>query len=73
MYVTLAYVSGSVMTGVILYFFLDLVVVEAVIKHGYNLEPVGSGLDSYMVQNSINTLFYVVMDRRIDNVKEIKK
>ena len=67
------YQSSSILWGIFLYYFLDLIVVDYILRRVFGLVQIDAGIDSYMVQNNVNTIFYVIMDRRIESVGEIKK
>ena len=36
-------------TGLILYFFIDLFVYDAIVRYAFKLEQIDAGIDSYMV------------------------
>ena len=67
------YQSSSFLWSIFLYFFLDLYVADLVFRKVFGLVQIDAGIDSYMVQNNVNTIFYVVMDRRIESINEVKK
>ena len=46
---------------------------DLVLSKVFGLVQIDAGIDSYMVQNNVNTIFYVVMDRRIESINEVKK
>lgn len=73
LFLLLAYLSSSVLWGAFLYFLVDLWVMKFILLHVFGLVQIDAGIDSYMVQNNVNTIFYVVMDRRIESVREVKK
>ena len=47
-YLVCAYCTGF-FTGLILYFFIDLFVYDAIVRYAFKLEQIDAGIDSYMV------------------------
>lgn len=63
--------TNSFVLAVAFYFVLDQIVVDQILRSLFSLEQVEGGLD--MQLRIVNTCFYVVMDRKISSIKEIKR
>jgi hypothetical protein len=72
-YYILLKISGSYMTSLFIYLFLDLILMDIVLMETRGLKKLKAGLDSFMVDLAIINCFYVTLDRKIEDIEEIKQ
>lgn len=72
-YGLMTFATGSYIIALALYYIVDLLVIDYLLKIIFGLEKVAAGLDANFISMNVNTCYYVVLDQRIENIKELKK
>ena len=72
-YYILLKLSGSYFTATFIYLFLDLVIMDIVLLETRGLRKLKSGLDSFFKDLAIINCFYVTLDRKVNDIEEIKQ
>ena len=71
-YYLLVKLSGSYFTAMLIYLFLDLVLMDIILMETRGLKKLKAGLDSFFKDLAIINCFYVTLDRKVENIEEIK-
>jgi len=72
-YYLLLKITGSYFTATWIYLLLDLVIMDMVILETRGLRKLKSGLDSFFKDLAIINCFYVTLDRKVEDIEEIKQ
>lgn len=71
-YYLLLKLSGSYLTATIIYLLLDLVLMDLILMETRGLKKLKAGLDSFFKDLAIINCFYVTLDRKVEDIEEIK-
>ena len=72
LYYVCANFAGGYIVGYLLYLFLDLVVMDFALKNIWGLTKLGTGLDSVFLELEIINCFYITLDKKMDQIQDIK-
>jgi uncharacterized membrane protein len=65
-YSACAMYTGGYFVGLLLYLFLDLVVMDLALKYIWGLTKLAPGLDSVFLELAIVNCFYITLDKKMD-------
>jgi len=71
-YYVLLKITGSYFKATVIYLFLDLIIMDIVLMETRGLRKLKSGLDSIFKDLAIINCFYVTLDRKVEDIEEIK-
>jgi hypothetical protein len=71
-YTACAHLAQGYILGYFLYLFLDLVIMDAYLYIRFGLKKLKAGLDSFFKDLGIINCFYVTLDRKMEDIIDLK-
>ena len=68
----LSFFTWNLLYGALLYYFIDLLIIEAILRYGFGLKQLRGGNEVINFRKKSTVCFYVILDSRMESIEDLK-